>query len=516
MQKQLIFKETLKCFCIFCFMGKFFSVHGCVFILFLFNAVFALALSAEESKDVKTSVEQEIQTEKSKKTAIKQGLDFNVYIKKITESLPELQSNRIALLQAKNEVNRSKSTGDINLSAGAEAYRNNEYSGLSDNGNHKGYNVYGGLSKTVTSTGTDVALAYNYEKYSYSNFSNSSNYTAHNPSLTLKVTQPLLNNFLGMVSKYTEKNARMQYEIEKLQLVENNKTVINSYKKLYFQWVLYSEILEELTRAISNSKKLVGLTSRRYKAGLADNDDYQTARVSVYDYEVKYREYLNSLKAIENQLKLYLDVSKNKPLGSEFQAFYDRAHSSSFKDIDFSNTKSAEIIRKTLSNLRYSKSVYRNKLLPELNVYGQVAGENMSKEYDGTLKDRDYSVGFEFVYPLGNHSAESSLKDIELEIKSINQGYKETINTYKKNLWNYRSEFSTLKERIGLNVKTQSALKSQLATQRKKYRQARVTLSDVIETENSLTSSRIEYLTYKYNIISCYIDYSDLTDREGK
>ncbi len=442
-----------------------------------------------------------------------ENISFNSYIKLINEKLPELKSNRIALLQAENEINRSKSTGDVNLSAGGESYRNNTYSGINDKGNVNGYNFYGGLSKTLTGTGTDVELKYNYDKYSYKKFSTINDYTAHNPSLTLKVTQPLLYNFLGKVSSYSEKNAKLQYEIEKIKLQENNKSTLNSYKKLYFQWILYKEILKELSDAINNSKKLAALTARRYKAGLSDNDDYQAARVSVYGYEVQYREYQNSLKAIENQMSLYFSVRNNMPLKEEFEKFYDLSNKIKFETVDFSRTKSAEIIRKTMMELSYSKSVYRNMLLPQLNVYGQIAGENMSQEYSSDLKDRDYSVGFEFTYPLGNHSAQSSLKDIELEIKSLNHEYEETLNSYRKNLWNYVSESGNLKERLVIKSESQKALKSQLDTEKTKYRQARVTLSDLIDTQNSLTSGEIDMLGYKYSLICCYIDYMDLTDQ---
>ena len=174
-----------------------------------------------------------------------------------------------------------------------------------------------------------------------------------------------------------------------------------------------------------------------------------------------------------------ITVRNNMPLKEEFEKFYDLSNKIKFETVDFSRTKSAEIIRKTMMELSYSKSVYRNMLLPQLNVYGQIAGENMSQEYSSDLKDRDYSVGFEFTYPLGNHSAQSSLKDIELEIKSLNHEYEETLNSYRKNLWNYVSESGNLKERLVIKSESQKALKSQLDTEKTKYRQARVTLSVV-------------------------------------
>lgn len=437
-------------------------------------------------------------------------ISYDDYIAAIEKTLPELKSNEMSVVSAENKVKSAKSGGDTALTAGGTAYSNKEYSGINDKGNVKGYDYYTGLSKTITATGTTVSGTYDYTKNSYSNFSSTSDYSAYEPSVTLKVTQPLLYNFLGKVDRYAENNAKMQLEIAKQQLQENNKSVLNAYKKLYFQWIMYSGNIKNFDDAISNSNILKDQIRRKVNSGLADNDDYQGAVTSVLGYENQRRDYEISLKNIEHQMNIYLDLSRGLPDSEFFNDIYTKAAGSGLEEVDFKKTTSAKIMDMTMKNYAYSKGVYENRLLPELNVFAGVTKKDLSESQTYGVKDTDYNVGFEFKYSLENNSAESSLKDVEIQIKSLEYEYKSTENSYRKQLLSYMEYSKGIIKQIENREKTLQALESKLVTERRKYNQARLNLSYVIDTENSITTEKNSILALKYQLIGNYIDYMDL------
>ncbi len=439
----------------------------------------------------------------------KKALAYEDYMKKIESTLPEIKSNSIDVLQAENEVKRAKGDSDVSLSAGGEGFSGNQYSGT-DTGKTDGYTFQAGAEKKFTSTGTILSTTYDYSKYSYSGYSSTDDYSTYKPSLTVKVTQPLLYNFLGKVDQYSEKNAKMQYEIEKLKLSENNRSVLKSYRKLYFQWISYGEIVKNLEKAIKNSRAMKNQTLRKVKAGLADNDDYQKTITSLLSYESQYRDYRKALKNVENQLSVYFDVSAYEPDRTLYEKWVDQARSFGYDSADFGKTTSAKIIEETMKNYQYSKGVYENKLLPEFNVFAEAARKDIGESTTFAMNDSEYTVGFEFTYKLGNNSAESSLKDVDLQMKSLRLEYDSTLKNYTKNMLIYRESASGTKDVVSIQEAQLKALNSQLKTEKKKYSQARLNLSYVIDTENSITSGMTELINYKYELIGYYIDYLDL------
>ena len=434
---------------------------------------------------------------------------YDEFIKRIEKTLPEIKSNKTNVLLAENDIKRAKSAGDITVDAGGDYGNQEQYNITTGSGNVSNSTFYAALSKKLIPTGTRLNTEFNYAKTSYSDYNSIPDYSTYEPSVSFKISQPLLYNFLGKVDKYAEKNAEMLFEIEKVRYLENNKSILNAYKKLYFEWILYKELLTNLKESIKNSKTLEAQIKRQVKAGLSDNDDYQKVVTSTLSYESQYEEYSTALTKIENEIELYLNM-KFEPDTSAFKNVFSESYECGFNNVNFSSTNSARLIDLTMKNLNYTKEVSENQLLPELNVYTQLTRKNVSDEAVSGLDKTDYSIGFEFTYNIGNNSAESDLREAEIRLQDLNYEYKSTLNKFKKKLSEYYASATGTKKQLKNANNVLKALESQLKTEEKKYKQARLNLSYVIETENSIAAKKIEMIELRNKLIENYIDFNDL------
>jgi outer membrane protein TolC len=444
-------------------------------------------------------------------------IGYQTYVDSIVSSLPEIKSNGINLLSQENALKSAKSLEDLKLTGSGNLSTANQITAPNGSDTYQINNtaLSMGLSKKIVSTGTDVSLNAGYSRNSYEGFMNSSDTSVYTPSVGVTVKQPLLYNFLGKVDQYSEKSAAMKVDIEKVRLIETNKSTLNAYKKLYFEWVLTLQKIRDCEDSIANSRAQRDQVRRNYQSGLSEEDDYQKTVATLLEYEQKLESNRITLNYIVDQLSLYIKSSEQAPSEDDFNSLFSLSNAADFGYVDFSKTGSAKILDLTMRQLLYSKGVYENRLLPEFNVTGGVTQKGLATESSKAYSDlsyRDWNVGFNFTYSLGNNSAEASLKDVEIQLKSLEYTRDVTVNSYKKNLLRLADQARGTREILAKKTAYLNSLTRQLAVERRKYRQGRLNLFYVITTENSISAAKTDIFNLKYQLITYYIDYLDATN----
>lgn len=438
-------------------------------------------------------------------------LGYQAYLDQLSAALPELGSNEIGLATAKNDVTASKSAGNAALSVKGSTGSTTQYSDpAGTKGDIAESSLSAALSKKFISTGTTVEASGAYYRDAYSSFG-ATDSTAYKPAVSLKVTQPLLYNFLGKIDRFTERDAKAKLDIAAIRLSENNKSTLNAYKKLYFQWEANRRILRSSEDSISNAQLLSSQVERNYRAGLAEDYAYQQTVTSVLSYKGIRQQKLTSLSTVEKQLAVYIDSAKLVPDGADFSGWYKNALSESYASVPFDATESAKILELTLRRYTDAADVYKNALLPELDVYGSATKKDRSTAAGVSgLPDTDYAIGFSMSYRLGNDAAQAQYESARLQQKSVLLEKLAAGNSYRKSLAQIQETAAGKKALIKNKEETLKALELQLASQKKKYGQGRLGISDVITTENSIDSAKIELISLQYDLIAAYIDYRDL------
>ena len=439
----------------------------------------------------------------------KSVLSYDTYIAQISGVLPEIKSSEISLLSAENSVKSADSAGNISLNSGGSYSSATQYSSSSSNIKSKNTSASVGLSKKIISTGTTVSGDVSYTKNEYISPLTSTSYSS---AFTIGITQPLLNNFLGKVDSFAQNDAQAQYEIEKILVSENNKSIINAYKKLYFQWEHYRRTITNIEDSVAQARTLNARVEQNYKAGLTEDYVYLQTLSSLLSYRSDLKNSQSDLSSLEKQLSVYYDVSHSVPSSDDFESVLKKALESEMPSVEFSKTESAKIINLSLTRYVAAESVYANKLLPTFNVTGELTRKDStdSATTSSRLPDTDYSIGFAFSYPLGNDAAEADLQSVKIKLQDLKYEYDSSYKNYQKSLLYIQESAANTKEILRTKEEIARVLSRQFESQRKKYTQGRLGISEVITTANSITSVRNEILNLKYTLISNYIDYCDL------
>ncbi len=443
----------------------------------------------------------------------KKNISYAEYMNTMISTLPEIQSNGINLLLQENELEKVKSISDISINAGG-SLSSSDVIQNGTKGSVTGTDISAGLSKVFTSTGTRLSVNGGWSKTGYRDFGTSPDSDVFSaPFIGVTATQPLLKNFLGKVDSFSEKNAEMQVETEKVRLLENNKITLNAYKKMYFQWILACKQVGNSTTSLENSRAQLNQVRKNFNAGIVEEDDLQKSTASTLDYEQELETKNTDLRNIKKSLAVYIDTENLSPEENSFNELYNEAAAADYAYADFSTTNSCRLMDLTAKRLIYSQGVYENRLLPDLNITGSYTGKNLTSDSSKQFSapgDKDWKLGFEFVYSLGNSQAEGELKDIEIQLKALEYEKKTAENSYKKMLSSISSTAAGTKIRIKKKEQYLNALSRQLVTEKKKYRQGRLNLSYVLTTENLISSARTDLDNLKYQLISLYIDYKDV------
>ena len=458
-------------------------------------------------------------------TVQKETLRYNDYVESVISSLPEIKANGINLLLQENALKKTKSLSDINLNVSGNRSSTAQYSESvgTKSFDYVDTELGAALTKKFTTTGTVVGVKGGYSRTGYEGVYpqplpfgpgggplDSYLYSSY---IGISLKQPLLNNFLGKVDRYTEKDAEMRVDVEKIRLIENNKISLNTYKKLYFEWILTLKKIQNSKKSIANAQVQLNQVKLNYQAGLNEEDDYQKTVAALLDYQQQLESNIIALNNMEHYLSLYVDAFVLQPSDDDFEAFFNKSNEFDYAFVDFSQTSYAKMLKLTVDRLAYSKGVFENKSLPEFNVTGGYTRKNLtpdSSEKFSHFNENDWRIGFEFIYNLGNNLAEGELEDIKIQLRSLDYEKNIAENNYKKTLSNISNSASGTKELLKQKTAYLAALQKQLVTERRKYGQGRLNLSYVITTENQISAANTAIVTLKYQLIGNYVDYMDI------
>ncbi|MBN2435718.1 MAG: TolC family protein [Spirochaetes bacterium] len=440
-------------------------------------------------------------------------LDYETYLGFVKNNLPELIKTRINEEIARREVQKASGINDTKINSSLYYYKNDPTQVQQSQGveNTTGLTGEAEVSKKILPSGTEL---FGGAALSRSVVDRDPQQTAYQPSLTLGVRQPLLYNFLGSVDRFSEQNARLGYEIERIQTKITEKSLLNSYALLYHQWIIYSRIAEINRKGVVNARTVYNQMLRKKRSGLAENDEVQKSYSSLLSFRQKHEQSLIDEMQVREKIAVLTGLDYIKPESSQFDRQYSLVKKFSFDLRNFDTTTSSKYIDLLAERMKLSRETAENKLMPQVDAVASVTkwDENDTLSDSVSYGKTDYKIGIELSHSFGNNSAEAEYEISKLEIAKIQEDMRSAINSFNTEIRQMRDESERIKTIIIYKERNIRSLRSQLATETQKYQSARIDLAYLINTRNSIAAEESSLLLQKYNLISLYYAYSELVE----
>lgn len=481
----------------------------------------------------------------------KEVISLEKYLNTINENLPQIKLTSYEVEGSKKNLAKSYSVYDVNFNGsfngiGKKTYPDGNQTEIDYSAGFKGEGAFNFTlpSGTRLLLGSSYSQTYTYGTTTIQDLQNARGMgmtisgpiiyidprnisereddfvsTVWEPIIKLGISQPLIYNWFGFLDRFAQKDAKNKVEIEKLKKIENDKEILNYYKKLYFLWIQWIEILKYLDKTIEADKKLEAQTLEKVNSNVAEIDELERVRYSLNKYIEQFKTIRGEYQLILNELSLFIDVEKILPSKNEFEDYYIKIKNSQILFVDYEMTTNSKIIEISIENLELNKKAKANHLLPQLNLNGNLDikfhqyrkdprnDSDKEVEYDISNGDIDFIIGLEFKYPIGNIKARNELKEIQISLNELILQDKITKNNYSKLLKNTITNIFSFKEVIEVKIDSIKFLNKRYTVEKNKHKQARLELSTLIETENLITNEEIDLMKKRAGLILFYLDY---------
>nr|WP_068888103.1 TolC family protein [Pedobacter panaciterrae] len=321
---------------------------------------------------------------------------------------------------------------------------------------------------------------------------------AWNSSAGVQLSQQLFNQqvFTGLQA------ARSSEEYYNLTAQFTEEQLIELVAGNYYQVLVNRQQLNVIDTNIKNVKVIENIISNQYKNGLAKKIDVDRIKVNLTNLETQRSQTLNAVTQLENQLKfsMGMPVSANITLPktelTEVTQLPELADS-----IALDNRTEIKILDIQDKLLSLQRKAYVAEYYPNLSLTGnytyssQNGGFDFLKSSNTAIGYGSSAVGLTLKVPIFNgFLTRSKVRQADVDIKKAKEDRRESTNSL-----NLAYENAKIQLRNNLNTINAQKKNAELADEiyrstQNNYNNGLANLTDLLDTENSLTEAQNSYI----------------------
>lgn len=435
----------------------------------------------------------------------------------IQKSPPSVQQIEASFLGAKTELMSKSDRFGLRLDGGAQFNQSKERL-LS--------NFDGGVTQSSSSysLGLVKPTAYGVEvgvKAFGGKAANAFVTDAATAGVALNLRVDLFKNFLGRSTNSDLKKSELSVQRAELEKKSSLKTFETNVRKLYWALVANNEQKNLLTSLVSLAEKQYKDAVKRRKSGVADSGEvaryrsqWTTRKANLLSLGYRKSEILKSLKELlpelnDKEVVLYpynVDSIIQKVLICTSKIDTYRKAPVQFTDYD----EIVDLLKKEGDLERRVARAYGD---PEVTLTGEYASvgrdfgyEAAQTNYYSDPRARE-SLGVQISIPLGSRTRDNS-EVKEMLAKNRYQAQAESNLAKIKAYHSETTETIKLLQQVVRNQKdTNASLAESLKLSRRKFKQARISLQELISERDSHLQSRLNEIDTNLTIINTLMDY---------
>jgi outer membrane protein len=326
-----------------------------------------------------------------------------------------------------------------------------------------------------------------------------------NSSAGIQLSQQLFNQqvFTGLQA------ARSSEEYYNLTAQLTEEQIIELVANNYYQVLVNRQQLGVLDNNINNIKVVEKIVSNQYENGLAKKIDVDRIKVNLTNLNTQREQAVNAITMLENQLKFSMGMQVSTPISlpstelTEVSTLPQLAAS-----IDLSTRTEIKLLDNQDKLLALQRKAYVAEYYPTLALTGNYTYSSQANGFDflstssTAIGYGSSAIGLTLKVPIFNgFLTRAKVRQADVNIRKAQE---DRLNT--KNSLNMAYENAKIQLRNNLNTITAQRKNAELAQEiykstQNNYNNGLATLTDLLDTENSLTQAQNSYtealLNYK-------------------
>ncbi|MBC6111163.1 TolC family protein [Pedobacter fastidiosus] len=326
-----------------------------------------------------------------------------------------------------------------------------------------------------------------------------------NSTAGIQLSQQLFNQqvFTGLQA------ARSSEEYYSLTSQLTEEQIIELVANNYYQVLVTREQLNVIDTNIKNVRVVEKIVSNQYKNGLARKIDVDRISVNITNLTTQREQTLNAITQLENQLKFSMGMPVTNAISLPKTELTEVSQLPQFAEsIDFGNRTEVKLLNTQDKLLSLQRKAYVAEYYPSLALTGNYTYSSQSDGFDflssnaAAIGYGASAVGLTLKVPIFNgFLTRSKIRQADVDIKKAKEDRKESVNSL-----NLAYENAKIQLRNNLNTITSQRKNADLAQEiykstQNNYNNGLASLTDLLDTENSLTQAQNSYtqalLNYK-------------------
>lgn len=326
-----------------------------------------------------------------------------------------------------------------------------------------------------------------------------------NSSAGVQFSQQLFNQqvFTGLQA------ARSSEEYYSLTSQLTEEQIIELVANNYYQVLVNREQLSVIDTNIKNVKVVEKIVSNQYQNGLARKIDVDRINVNLTNLTTQREQTVNAITQLENQLKFSMGMPVTTPIELPKAELTNVSQLPEFAEtIDFGNRTEVKLLDTQDKLLSLQRKAYVAEYYPSLSLTGNYTYSSQSDGFDflssnaASIGYGASAIGLTLRVPIFNgFLTRSKVRQADVEIRKAKEDRKESTNSL-----NLAYENAKIQLRNNLNTIVSQRKNAELAQEiykstQNNYNNGLATLTDLLDTENSLTQAQNSYnqalLNYK-------------------
>ena len=361
-----------------------------------------------------------------------------------------------------------------------------------------------GLSydRLFSDSGTRLSLAYSNQYTDRNPPLSSLGDEYYQPSLTLRLTQPLLKNAGGIQDSLNIKLNQLNFKLSRLNSLENLESYITQLAILYVDWYLASRELDISKEVHQQSIEQETLTRIKVKRQVIESYELLRAQETREDYFSRWQQAEGRFTGLSHQIQHQINLNNNSPVNKLTPR---NPEGSQLLHLKQKTNDSAEYLATTsrlkalLDTLQAQQTILldarSNSRESDLNLsFGYTrhgVDDSFNDAHSGDLDRDDYSVMLEYKQPLGNRQASGKYQAQLASKRQVRSDTRQRLIDANSSLANLQAQASQLVIALESIDRKISLATKKIKQEQRLYKIGKLDLFELLRDQTSQLESRL-------------------------